>query len=253
MDIKTAAETSFEDSSIEELRGYCDRMGIEYPKNATKITLRKQLLTVLGEYRENYAGADNQPDGAIPTGDLTALGLTRLNLRSQGKWGGRRRTIQLHRSMDHQSQFPQFMAWGRLHCYIPFGTVADIPYPIYNILLDTAGQRLVRKKRTDDDGRIFYKESWVPTQRFMYTDFGVTEGTEHLPTGIINMVTMLHGLTDGFKGYSERQYRALCDRLSIQIKEDWTEADMRGAVLNRCGLSVGRIDLSQAEIIAGAA
>ena len=111
MDLKQAAETQFEDSTLDELRQYCDNLGIEYAKNAQGRTLRVKLLKALGEYREEYID-EGTDTAAADAKRLDAMGLSQLNLRSQGTWGGRRRIVQLHRSMDHESGYPQFLAWG---------------------------------------------------------------------------------------------------------------------------------------------
>lgn len=254
MDLMKAAESGFDGADIDALRAYCDRMGIKYAMNNTADTLRKKLKKALGEYNEVVEETgDENTESSIDPKHAEAMGLTNLNLRSQGKWDGKRRKIVLHRAMDHESTFPQFFAWGRLHCYIPFGIEADIPYPIFNILKDTAGSRLIRRRKTDEDGRIFFQEEWVPTQRFMYTDMGDDPDTMHLPDSMRDMVRRLFKVTDEFAGFSERQYRELCTRLLIDIKRTWEAVDMRAAIIARCQLGSGRVDLSRPEAAGEAA
>lgn len=248
MDLKQAAEGGFEGADIDALRAYCDRLGIEYAKSNNAAALRKKLTVALSKYNEQSVG-DGEEDAeiALDKQHREAVSLTQLNLRGQGHWGGRRRIIQLHRAMDHESTFPQFFAWRQLHCYIPFGVVAPLPYPIFNILKDTAGSRLIRRRRTDEEGRIFYVEEWVPTQRFMYTDLGDDPDTANLPVDVRDMVRRLYSLTDEFKGFSARQFRELCTRLTVEVKPTWEDVDMRAAIMTRCKLSATTVDLSRPE------
>ena len=259
MDLMEAAEKGFDGAEIEALRSYCDRLGLKYSKNNNADTLRKKLQKAMGEYNETFVGDDEEADAPAAKSKAgkkedqklaQAMGLTNLNLRSQGKWGGRRRMIVLHRALEHDSTRPQFFAWGQLHCYVPMGVQCSIPYPIWNILQATTGKRLIRRRKVDEDGRIYFKEEWVPSQRFMYTDMGDDPETMNLPTGMIDMVQRLYALTDQFKGFSERQFRELCSRLKVDAKPDWDAADMRAAVVGACGLESGRVDLSRPEVAA---
>jgi hypothetical protein len=131
--------------------------------------------------------------------------------------------------------------------YVPFGVQCSIPYPIYNILKDTTGKQLVRKRRVDDDGRIYYEDTWVSTERFMYSDLGDDPETIDRPASEHERIQMLHALTDGFKGYGERQFRAMCDALHIRPGKEWVAEDYKNAVLQRVGLVGSRVDLSMPE------
>lgn len=247
-DLKKAAEHEFAGADLESLREYCDEMGVEYHPNMNADTLRKRLNQALGEYRED-AGDDNQPLN-IDVSDRQARikELVSYNLRSTGRWEGKRRVITLTRSMSHDNTTrPQFFAWGRLHCYIPFGERVAIPYPIYQILLDTRGKQLHRKRRVDDEGRVFFEEEWRPTERFMYSDFGDDPETINRPEDERDRLRMLYNLTDGFNGFSTRQFRAMALALHIRPEKDWDAADFKGAVLSRIGMVGSRVDLSTPE------
>ena len=250
--IMTAAETEFAGADLEALRAYCDRIGIEYSKNHNAATLRKLLTAATAEGSTHYSETVTPSDETIAEEKrLEVLDLVSLNLRPQAGWQGRRRTIQLHRAMAHESTRPQFFAWGRLHCYGPMGVECSIPYPIFNILKDTAGTRLTRKRKTDDEGRIYFQDVWVPTQRFMYSDMGDDPDTANMPVDMRDMVIRLHGLTDGFTGYSKRQFNEICHRMFIAVEEGWEIIDMKAAIETKCGLTAGRVqlgtpDLSQA-------
>lgn len=240
MDLKTAFEKQFVGLGREELLNFCDTLGVAYvPQNNDK-SLRKKLLEIMGDYRELLI----TDEGVAPAGDaevpeqLDIDTLAQLNLRAQGQWQGRRRNIELHRAFDYESQAPQFFGWGNLHVYVPFGGVNPLPYPIYNILSDTAkGERLVRRRNVDHDGRIFYREEWVPAQRFMFTDHGDDPTTAHLPTDLQHQTRMMWDMSGGFKDYSLLQFRDLCRRLRIPATDEWKGAEMKARIKAVIGLT----------------
>jgi len=246
MDLNEAAANEFEGADLDALRSYCDRLGVEYHPNMNASTLRKKLTAALGEYRETHG---DETEGLNVASQQTAIKkLVSYNLKSTGAWEGKRRMIRLHRSMSHDNTSrPQFFAWGRLHVYVPFGQDVAIPYPIWNILKDTTGKRMDRKRRVDEDGRIRFEEVWAPTERFMYSDMGDDPVTADRPEDEIQRIRMLHDLTDGFKGYGERQFRAMCNALHIRTVEGWSPTDHKNAVLMRIGMSDTHVDLSTPE------
>ena len=244
-----AAETAFQGADLESLRDYCTRINLEFSKNHNAATLRKMLIAATAEGSSHYGETVAEDDESVAEANrLEAVGLTKLNLRSQGGWQGRRRVINLHRCMDHESTRPQFMAWGRLHCYVPMGVECAIPYPIFEILKLTAGKRLVRKRKVDDEGRIYYEDHWVPSMRFMFSDMGDDPNTADKPTDMLDMLGRLHDLTNEFKGYSEPQFREMCNLTAVRIKKQWTPEDIKNAVLERIGKRGGRVDLGAPDL-----
>ena len=247
MDFNKAAENDFRDAELEELRAYCDHIKLEYHPNMNADTLRKKLTAAMGEYRELSGDEPGQPL-VVPSQQAEIRALVGLNLKPTGRWEGRRRRITLHRSLSHDNTSrPQFFAWGRLHVYVPFGVECSVPYPIFNILKDTTGQKLERKRTVDDEGRIFYRDVWIPSQRFMYADHGDDPDTVRLPESEIDRIARLHRLTDGFAGFSERQYRAICTTLRLTVPVTSGIPGMRGAIEARCGIASSPVDLSTPE------
>ena len=249
--ITEAAETGFAGADLEALRAYADTVGLEYTKSHNATTLRKMLAEAMAEGSTHYGETvtDNEDEeGLAEENRLKAMGLAKLNLRSQAGWGGRRHMVQLHRAMQHESTRPQFFAWGRLHCYVPMGVPVAIPYPIWEILKLTAGTRLVRKRKVDDEGRIYFEDHWVPNQRFMYSDMGPDPETAHLPKDMLDMITQLHDATNGFEGYSARQLREICLRLSITVPKEWDVTDMHGAIDAKTGHSAGRVNIGEPDL-----
>jgi len=246
MDLKTAAENDFEHCERDELVVFCDVLGVEYlPQNNAK-ALRKKLLEQLGRYTELLAGGtgDDKSAPAFEGEDLDVDELTSLNLKAQGKWQGRRRRIVLHRAADHVSTFPQFFAWADLHCYIPFGEECAIPFPIWNILDETTrGQRLIRKRRVDEDGRIYYEEVWVNSQRFMFSDLGDDPETAHLPRDMHEQFRWMHHKTDSYDGYSLQQFKDMCRMLKVPLTQDnvrtYKMADYKRRICSTIGLGAG--------------
>lgn len=259
MDIQEAAAAGFEGCEREDLLAFCDMLNVEYLPNHNNATLKKRLIAACSEYQE-YAVDDTDvvdeteklqlPPAQNADGGLTLEQLAELNLTQQGVWGGRRRLVTLHRAMEHQSTAPQFFAWGQMHVYLPFGTGPHaIPYPIFNILVQAqSGQRLVRKRRVDEDGRVYYVDDWIPSQRFMFTDHGDDPGTAHLPTDLQDQHRRMWEMTKGFDGYSKMQFRELCRRLRIPIGPDITVTDMRILIGQTLGVRVNSLGMPAAGI-----
>ena len=247
MDLLTAAANEFDGADLDALRDYCTRLEIEFHPNMNASTLRGKLTAALGEYQEMSGKEPNVPLD-VPSRNAEIKKLVGYNLRATGNWDGRRRVIQLHRSLSHDNTTrPQFFAWGRLHCYVPFGIQVEIPYPIWNVLVDTSGQKLERKRKVDDEGRIYYKDNWIPTQRFMYSDLGDDPKTADRPTGERERIARLYDLTNGFENFSERQFRAMCLSVHVSPKKEWSPADMKGALMARCNIAQSHVDLSVGE------
>jgi hypothetical protein len=246
MNFKAAAEERFENNTREELAQFCDMLGVEYlPQNNEK-TLRKKLLDALGQYHEvTHGGPKGESVTKLPDlpdkATLDAATLIGLNLHSQGGWQGKRRRISLHRALEYESTvFPHFFAWEGLHCYVPFGVTCDVPYPIWHVLQSAnTGKKMQRNRKVDSEGRIYYEETWVPTQRFMVSDYGVTPGTEHLPEDVQDQVRKMWHLTDEFDGYSAAQFRQLCRMLKISVPADWRTPEMKHAIKRLLGLTTG--------------
>ena len=247
MDLMKAADNQFKGEDLEALRAYCTRLGVEFHPNMNASTLRKKLTAALGEYNEVSDGEREEPLD-ITTQKNAIRELVSYNLKPAGTWEGKRRMIQLHRSMSHDNTTrPQFFAWGRLHCYVPFGVQCSVPYPIYNILKDTTGKRLERLRKVDDEGRIFFKDNWVSTERFMYSDLGDDPETINRPASERERVAELYQLTGGFANFSERQFRAICLSVHVAPQKEWTVADMKGAIMARCQIAQSHVDLSEGE------
>jgi len=246
--VTEAAQTGFDGADLTALRGYCERLGLKFSKSHNGATLRKMLIDAMSEDSDHYGEVvEETPEDIADAKRLKAMGLARLNLRAQAGWQGRRRMVILHRSMDHESTRPQFMAWGRLHCYVPMGVECAIPYPIWNILQLTAGKRMVRKRKTDDEGRIYFETSWVPSMRFMFSDLGDDPKTADKPKDMLDMLAQLCELTDEFKGYSEAQFREMCHLTAVRIKPDWGPEQIKLAVMERIGVRDSRIELGAAD------
>jgi len=247
MDLLKAAANEFDGADLDALREYCERLEIEYHPNMNASTLRNKLTAALGEYQE-LSGKEPGKPLDVPSRKEEIQKLVGYNLKATGSWEGKRRVIQLHRSLSHDNTTrPQFFAWGRLHCYVPFGIQVEIPYPIWNVLLDTAGLRLERKRKVDDEGRIYYKDHWIPSQRFMYSDLGDDPATADRPTGERERISRLYDLTDGFENFSERQFRAICLSVHVSPRETWSVADMKGAIMARCNIAQSAVDLTEGE------
>ncbi len=237
MNLRIAAENKFEGCERDELVVYCNVLAIEVLDGHNVGHLKKKLLDTLGEYHEFTLGASTEPKAEQKA--LEDVNIADLNLSSTGTWQGRRRVVTLHRAAAYDSVYPLFLAWESLHVYMPYGVTASLPWPIWMILRETSNaKKLIRKRQTDDDGRISYREEWVPDQPFMYTDGGDDPDTVLLPQTMIKAVRLMYHASEGLKDYNERQLREVCRRLRIGVRRDWTRADISMAIQTTISIPV---------------
>jgi len=225
MNLRLAAESKFEGCKREELVVYCTVLGIEVKEGHNVPNLIKKLLDTLGQYNElSIADPEEAHAKAVK---LTELNLSDLNLASTGRWQGKRRIVTLHRAAAYDTAFPLFLAWENMHVYLPYGTKAALPWPIWCILHETSkAKKMIRKRHLDDEGRISYRETWVPDQPYMYTDHGDDPDTALLPATIMQAVRDMYDASEGLKSYNERQIREICRRLRIGAKREWSRETM---------------------------
>ena len=225
MNLRLAAEAKFEGCKRDELVVYCTVLGIEVKEGHNVPHLKKKLMDTLGQYNELNLSDPN--DEAVDTKALEDMNLADLNLSSTGTWQGKRRIVNLHRAAAYDSSFPLFLAWENLHVYMPYGVTASIPWPIWKILKETSNAlKLIRKRHIDPEGRISYREEWIPDQPYMYTDKGTDPDTVNLPGTIIEAVRMMYNASEGLKTYDKRQLIEVCRRLRIRVKRDWEDRDI---------------------------
>lgn len=220
MNLRLAAEAKFEGCEKDELVVYCQVLGIEVKDGHNAPQLRKKLLDTLGQYNElNISDTSEQESAAKALEDMN---LASLNLSSTGRWQGRRRIVTLHRAAHHESEYPLFLGWENLHVYLPYNVKASIPWPIWKILQQTTdAKKMLSKRHSDNEGRISYRQHWVPDQPYMFTDHGDDPETAKLPGSIIEAMRMVYHAAGGFEDYNDRQLREMCRRLRIPARPDW--------------------------------
>ena len=225
MNLRLAAENKFEGCEKDELVVYCQVLGIEVKDGHNKPQLRKMLLDTLGQYNElNIA---DPADQLTDEQRLEDVNLAQLNLASNGVWQGKRRVVTLHRAAHHDTSFPLFLGWESLHVYLPYGVKASLPWPIWMILKQTTdAQKMISKRHIDDEGRVSYRQHWVPDQPYMFTDGGDDPETANLPGSIIEAMRMVYHASEGLEKYDDRQLREMSRRLRIPAKPDWDAARM---------------------------
>jgi hypothetical protein len=220
MNLRLAAESKFEGCEKDELVVYCQVLGIEVKDGHSKPQLRKLLLDTLGQYNElNIADPADQVADAQRLEDMN---LAQLNLASNGIWQGKRRVVTLHRAAHHDTSYPLFLGWENLHVYLPYGIKASLPWPIWKILEQTTdAMKMISKRHIDDEGRVSYRQHWVPDQPYMFTDHNDDPDTQNLPGTIIEAMRMVYHASGGLEKYEPRQLREMCRRLRIPIRPDW--------------------------------
>ena len=243
MDLRKAAENKFEGCERDELVVYCGVLAIEVKEGHNTGHLTKKLLDTLGQYNE-FSLADPR-EAQAEAKQLADMNLADLNLSSTGAWQGKRRVVTLHRAAAYDSAFPLFLAWENLHVYMPYGVQAALPWPIWKILKETSNaMKLLRKRHIDDEGRISYREEWVPDQPYMYTDEGDDPDTAMLPGTIVQAVRQMYEASEGMTKYNKRQLIEVCRRLRIGVRRDWADHDIIMAIQSVLSIPISMDDLA---------
>lgn len=254
MNLRLAAERKFEGCERDELVVYCQVLGIEVKDGNNAPQLVKKLLDTLGQYNE--FNISDPADTKSTMKQLEDMNLAQLNLSSTGGWQGKRRVVTAHRAAAHDSTYPLFLGWENLHVYLPYGVKASLPWPIWKILEGTTeAKKMISKRHIDDEGRVSYRQFWVPDQPYMFTDHGTDPETANLPSSIIDAMRMVYHASNGLDKYSERQLREICRRLRIPAKAEWDRDRMSFTIQATLGIPIemdmAGFDLTAAGVAAG--
>lgn len=171
-----AANDDFNGASADELRAYCQQVGIQTKSNNT----REWMIARLTERLEEGGKAGKIEAPATPVRNITQAP-QQVNLMPVGKWGGRRRLVELHESEQDGRSTWRSIAWDQNQIFVKAGMQVSIPYPHYNILKDAVHEVVTVGTRKNAEGFTERVETIrrVPTMPF--TDYGDDPETAHLP------------------------------------------------------------------------
>ncbi len=171
-----AANDDFNGCTSDELRGFCNQLGIQSKSNNTREWMIRAITEKLadggktGKIEAPAKGPRNIDQPAQP-----------VNLMPVGKWGGRRRLVELHESETDGRSTWRSIAWDQNQIFVKAGMQVSIPYPHYNILKDAIHEVVTVTTRRNIDGTTERVETVRKVPTMPFTDFGDDPETAHLP------------------------------------------------------------------------
>lgn len=209
--IEDAIATRFENSTREELLDYCEQLGIgDVRQSAEMRSLKDRILAQLGM-------VERTPGEVTRTQQrFSSKILPDVNLTPQGRWGGRRRRVRVPRpTTATKSERAIPVGWnGKATFWIPFDEPCALPWPIYQILMQTRSRRAVQKEVDGPNGIKEITTAWE-FDDFMLVDYGDDPSTAELPSSLTGWYQDKG--PEFYRGLSERDLTTVAGRLDINI------------------------------------
>lgn len=227
--MEDALASGFENSTREELVRYCDLMGIDsYDASGPIQSLKDTLNAALG-FGPSTGPARREAGKPPPQSAV----ICPYNLTPHGKWGGRRRRIELPRPDGNTVARAESFGWnGKATYWLPYDELVSVPYPIYMILVDTKKPRMKQLRTQAGDGSTEITTGWDHVSR-AFRDNGDDPITANLPCSLTEWYQ-----DKGQKFYNDlgpRDLRTVAMRLDIPTQGDDRKArpheDILGDVL----------------------
>lgn len=161
IDLKTAKETNFVNSTRKELHAYAVELGIDnVAPNADAKTVRVLVMNALGMAPQDTAPAPHQMP-VVSSGGSDAI-FPSYNLGVQGLWGGRRHRLSIPRPDGAKLGQAEGYAWNGKHTfYIAYDEVTDVPEPIYQIIVTNKRRRPFQERSVQGDGSVEITTGWA--------------------------------------------------------------------------------------------
>jgi hypothetical protein len=183
--------TGFEDASRYELdKAFELKFGRVPPTNQDDFSLRDELIKAFTVAEgEDLTTAQPLPTASekpsVPSALAKVFGKV-PNLKSTGRWDGRKRRVTIHKSDEMSKSTGYKVGYDGILWTVAFDQTVDMPWPYWQsldhtALLDDCSME-VTKWIKDDEGKIIDIQRtprWIKTVN--YTDHGDTPGTENLP------------------------------------------------------------------------
>ena len=148
MSLDAAKDERFARSTLDELRSFCNDLGIEYsPKNKGD-HLRTKLMNALG-VAEAFVTASGKPREFVrPAKDI----LPPYNLTLSGWWEGRRHRVRLSRPPGTSIANGEGFFLGPAQQFIEYNEVRSVPEWTYCQMVDKQTARRTQKSMRNNDG-----------------------------------------------------------------------------------------------------
>lgn len=135
--IEQAQKDQFQNSTREELIGYCDQLDLKADRRSPKAMIAA-LCAELGVAPPGHSQVTHNVRKAIKAKGSV---LPPYNLTPNGVWGGRRHRVVLHRPEGVKVEGGKVFGWCGKTYAIAYDEVTSIPEPFYNILRETVSPR----------------------------------------------------------------------------------------------------------------
>lgn len=203
--IEHAITQRFENSTREELLEYAEHLGLTDVRPTADIpSIKNRLFMALGIVER-----------AIPMGGngakiFRSKIIPDVNLTPSGAWGGRRRRIKVPRpAWATKSERAMPVGWnGKATYWVPFDEPVDVPYPIYNILIQTQSRRPIQKEVDGPGGSTEITTDWEFSD-FAMSDMGDSPKTVDLP----------RSLTEWYQNKGPKFFMDLSSRDAIMVAD----------------------------------
>lgn len=136
--IEQAQKDQFQNSTREELIGYCDQLDVKADRRSPKgmiVALCEELGIALpghSQVTHNVRKAIKAKGSVLPP----------YNLTPNGVWGGRRHRVVLNRPDGAKIEGGKVFGWNGKTFAIAYDEVTSIPDPFYQILVQTKNPRV---------------------------------------------------------------------------------------------------------------
>lgn len=228
--LEVAANDGFNGCSSDDLRAYCHQLNITTKSNTTDAW----MVSKLNDAIDGTHVVESAPEPrTVPSRPL--------NLRSGGKWEGRRRMVRLHPSdKDNVSSWKE-IHWDQSTVLVKTDIEASIPYPHYEILKSAIHDVLKVDTTQQPDGSWRRKETVTRVKQIPFDDLGDDPATAKLPCSWIERQQDDCRAKDYYKGLKRSMLIRLLsdmrdgsiDRVALREESD---EDIRETVLNALGL-----------------
>ncbi len=184
-------DNQFEGLTSAELREAGHAIGVNFGPNMAVNNMRRKLLEKLGEAPPIVIpDAQEHDQKNLPPIPMTRR-MQRPKLAPGDKWEGRRQRVIIHRGRDEENHKSLLLYWNFAAATFPFDEQIDMPYPYYYRLRTAKNPRVMQRpvmtmSESGTQIRTGTENYVVETQKYTFTDMGVTPGTEHLPRDILD-------------------------------------------------------------------
>lgn len=161
INLSTARETNFVNSTRKELHAYAAELGLDnLAPNADAKTARFAVMNALGMAPQDLAPTAHAMP-VVSAGGSDAI-FPSYNLGVQGIWGGRRHRLSIPRPDGVKAGNAEGYAWNGKHTYyIAYDEVTDVPEPIYHIIATNKRRRPYTERTTNQDGAVEMTTAWA--------------------------------------------------------------------------------------------